>query len=81
MEGKIYLTPSLNYLQDYTKDKKKLAQEFESMLIKELLKEGFKPLIKGKGFQHQMYYDLILGKLKQTLSPKRWDRYGKAHTK
>ncbi len=68
MDGKIYLTPSLNYLQDYTKDKKKLAQEFESMLIKELLKEGFKPLIKGKGFQHQMYYDLFLENLSRHLA-------------
>ncbi|WP_448584538.1 rod-binding protein [Thermocrinis sp.] len=68
MDGKIYLTPSLNYLQDYTKDKKKLAQEFESILIKELLKEGFKPITKGKSFQQQMYYDLFLENLSKHLA-------------
>ncbi|WP_029551694.1 rod-binding protein [Thermocrinis jamiesonii] len=68
MDLKIYLPPSLNYLQDYTKDKKKLAQEFESIFIKELLKEGFRSLTKGKGFQQQIYYDLFLENLSRHLA-------------
>jgi hypothetical protein len=42
MDPKIYLPPSMGYMQEYTKDKKKLAQEFEAILLKEVLKEGFK---------------------------------------
>ncbi|WP_448588021.1 rod-binding protein [Thermocrinis sp.] len=68
MDGKIYLPPSFSYLQNYTKDKKKIAQEFESILLKELLKEGFRGILKGKSFQHQMYYDLFLEKLSKHMA-------------
>jgi hypothetical protein len=38
MDPKIYLPPSMGYMQKYTKDKKKIAQEFEAVLLKEVLK-------------------------------------------
>jgi len=68
MDGIIYIPPPMNYLQAYTKDKKRLAQEFEGILLKELLKEGFRSIMKGKSFQEQMYYDMFLEHLSRHLA-------------
>jgi hypothetical protein len=40
----------MGYMQEYTKDKKKLAQEFEAILLKGVLKEAFKGFMKDKSF-------------------------------
>jgi hypothetical protein len=33
VDSKIYLSPSVGYMQEYAKDKKKFAQEFEAILL------------------------------------------------
>lgn len=47
----------MGYMQEYTKDKKKLAEEFEAILLKEVLKEAFKGFMNNKSFQERLYYD------------------------
>jgi Rod binding domain-containing protein len=68
MDPKIYLPPSMGYMQEYAKDKKKLAQEFEAILLKEALKEGFKGFMNSKGFQQRLYYDAFLENLSRHLA-------------
>ncbi len=68
MDTRIYLPPSMGYMQEHTKDKKKLAQEFEAILLKEVLKEGFKGFMNGKGFQQRLYYDAFLENLSRHLA-------------
>jgi len=57
----------MGYMQEHTKDKKKLAQEFEAVLLREVLKEGFKGFMNGKGFQERLYYDAFLENLSRHL--------------
>jgi len=68
VDTKIYLPPSICYMQEYTKDKKKLAQEFEAILLKEVLKEGFKGFMKDRSFQERLYYDAFLENLSKHLA-------------
>jgi len=68
MDTRIYLPPSMGYMQEHTKDKKKLAQEFEAILLKEVLKEGFKGFMKDKSFQERLYYDTFLENLSRHLA-------------
>ena len=68
MDTRIYLLPSMGYMQKYTKDKKKLAQEFEAVLLKEVLKEGFKGFMNNKSFQEKLYYDAFLENLSRHLA-------------
>jgi Rod binding domain-containing protein len=58
----------MGYMQEYTKDKKKLAQEFETILLKEVLKEAFKRFMNGKGFQQRLYHDAFLENLSRHLA-------------
>jgi hypothetical protein len=39
VDTKIYLPPSMGYMQEHTKDKKKLAQEFEKVILRCLFGE------------------------------------------
>ncbi len=68
MDIRIYLPPSMGYMQEYTKDKKKLAQEFEAVLLKEVLKEAFKGFMNNKSFQERLYYDAFLENLSRHLA-------------
>ena len=68
MQPKIYLPPALGYMQEYTKDKKKLAQEFEAILLKEILKEAFKGFMNNKSFEERLYYDAFLENLSRHLA-------------
>lgn len=68
MDIRIYLPHSMGYMQEYTKDKKKLAQEFEAILLKEVLKEAFKGFMNNKSFQERLYYDAFLENLSRYLA-------------
>ncbi|MCS7196379.1 MAG: hypothetical protein N2648_05450 [Aquificaceae bacterium] len=64
-EGKkiVHSVPSMTPLELLKKDKKGVALEFEALLIKEVLKEAFKPMLEGKSFDARLYYDTFLEKL------------------
>ena len=51
---------------------KKASQQFEAMLLKQILEDGLKPMIKGalpeSGGSHTMYQHLISDALSQQLS-------------
>ncbi len=63
-----FALPSLGYQELLKKDKKEVAKEFEAILIKEFLKEAFKPMTEKKSFQHRMYYDTFLDNLSKKLA-------------
>ena len=58
----------MSYMQEYTKDKKKLAQEFEAILLKEVLKEAFKGFMNNKSFHERLYYDAFFENLSRYLA-------------
>ncbi len=60
MEGVIHLSPSFSYQDVIKRDKRKVAKEFEAILIKELLKEAFRPMLQNKSFETRLYYDSFL---------------------
>lgn len=50
----------MTYQEMIKKDKREIATEFESILLKEMLKEAFKPMLQGKSFDTRLYYDSLL---------------------
>ena len=64
----IFNLPSLGYQERLGKDKKETAKEFEAILLKEVLKEAFKPMTEKKSFESRMYYDLFLENLSKSLA-------------
>ncbi len=63
-----YLINSLGYQETLKKDKKEAAKEFEAILIKEFLKEAFKPILENKSFQSKLYYDTFLENISKKLA-------------
>ncbi|MCX8075604.1 MAG: hypothetical protein N3C57_01105 [Aquificaceae bacterium] len=69
MENKIfYSTPSMTHHELLKKDKKTVAVEFEAILLKEFLKEAFRPMLEGKSFDTKLYYDTFLEKISKKLA-------------
>jgi Rod binding domain-containing protein len=63
-----YSLPGMNYQEMFKKDKKELAVEFEAILLKEVLKEAFKPMLESKSFDYRLYYDSFLENLSRKLA-------------
>ena len=68
MNRVVFSKPSFNYREFVKKDIKSVAREFEALLIKQILKEAYRPIIRNKGFYQRMYYDMFLDGLSQKLS-------------
>ncbi|GEM_PF-1873081 len=55
--------------RDYVKkDIKTLAREFEAILLKEVLKEAFRPFLKERSFSQRVYYDMFLETISRKLA-------------
>ncbi|MFN7065284.1 MAG: hypothetical protein ACK4OF_03960 [Aquificaceae bacterium] len=68
IEGKTYFSlPGLTQQELLRKDKESLAKEFEAILLKEILKEAYKPILKDKAFDTRIYYDIFLENLSKKL--------------
>ncbi len=50
------------------KDVRSVAKEFEAIMLKEILKTAYRPLIKNKSFYQQMYYDMFLEKVSDQMA-------------
>ncbi len=69
VDGKVLFSPQgLNYIDAMKKDKKAVAIEFEAILLKEVMKEAFKPMLEGKSFDTKLYYDIFLENLSRKLA-------------
>ncbi len=69
VDGKVLFSPQgLNYIDTMKKDKKAVAIEFEAILLKEVMKEAFKPMLEGKPFDTKLYYDIFLENLSRKLA-------------
>lgn len=67
--GKVeYLVSSMGFQETIKRDKREVAQEFEAILLKEFLKEAFRPMLKGKTFQSKLYYDSFLDAISKKLA-------------
>ncbi|WP_461830199.1 hypothetical protein [Aquifex sp.] len=60
--------PSLSYRELIKKEPEELAKEFEAILLKEVLKEAFKPLTENKSFSTRIYYDQFIESVSKTLA-------------
>jgi len=66
---KVLFSPKgLNYLDAMKKDKKAVAIEFEAILLKEIMKEAFRPMLEGKSFDTKLYYDTFLENVSRKLA-------------
>ncbi len=63
-----FLTPSYNYRGFLKRDIKEVAQEFEAMLLRQVLKEAFRTTLRRKDFFQRMYYDMFLENLSLQLA-------------
>ncbi len=61
-------SPGLGFLENLRKDKKELAKEFEAIMLKELLKVAFEPMLEGKSFESRLYYDSFLDGVSRKLA-------------
>lgn len=69
VNGKMLFPPQgLNYIDTMKKDKKAVAIEFEAILLKEVMKEAFKPMLERKPFDTKLYYDIFLENLSRKLA-------------
>lgn len=64
----LFSTPGMGYTDILKRDKKEVAVEFESILLKEILKEAFKPMLQGKSFDTKLYYDTFLENVSKKLA-------------
>ncbi|ADC89109.1 hypothetical protein Thal_0475 [Thermocrinis albus DSM 14484] len=64
---KIYSVPPYTYVETTGRDIKTLAKDLESLLLKEVLKLGFRPVLEGKSFTTQLYYDTLMEALSKKL--------------
>ncbi len=55
-----FSNPSYNYRDLMKKDVKEVAKEFEAIMIKQILKEAYRPILRKKSFYQKMYYDMFL---------------------
>ena len=60
--------PSLSYRDLVKKKPEELAKEFEAILLKEILKEAFRPLTENKSFPTRIYYDQFIESVSETLA-------------
>ena len=60
--------PSLSYRELVKKKPEELAKEFEAILLKEVLKEAFRPLTENKSFSTRIYYDQFIESVSETLA-------------
>ena len=61
---------------------KEVAQEFESFLIEEFLKEGIEPLLEGKSFTRRIYWEQFITTVAEKLSerdPLKFEKMLKAY--
>lgn len=63
-----FLPPSLSYRELAGKKPEELAKEFEAILLKEILKEAFRPLTENKSFSTRIYYDEFIESVSKTLA-------------
>lgn len=55
-----FSNPSYSYRELVKKDIKNVAKEFEAIMLKQILKEAYRSIIRKKGFYQRMYYDFFL---------------------
>ena len=63
-----FFLPSLSYRDLVRRKPEEVARELEAFFLKEILKEGFKPLTENKSFTARMYYDQFLESVSETLA-------------
>lgn len=68
MDKVLFSNPSLTYSELVKRDKKEIATEFESIMLKEILKEAFKPMLQNKSFDTKLYYDSFLEGISKKLA-------------
>ncbi|HAV40398.1 MAG: hypothetical protein AB1353_07780 [Aquificota bacterium] len=68
MDKVLFSNPSLTYSELVKRDKRDIAKEFEAILLKEVLKEAFKPMLQNKSFDTKLYYDNFLEGLSKKLA-------------
>ena len=64
----LFSNPSYNYRELVKKDIKSVAKEFEAIMLKQILKEAYRPILKKKGFYQRMYYDFFLEGISEKLA-------------
>ena len=66
---KVWFSPPPNNFSDLRKKSfKEVAQEFEAVLLKEVLKNAFRPLVNGKSFSQRLYYDMFLDSVSRQMA-------------
>ena len=60
--------PSYSYRELLKKDIKEVAKEFEAIMLKQILKEAYRPILKKKSFFQRLYYDMFLEGVSEKLA-------------
>ncbi|MDQ7038723.1 MAG: transglycosylase SLT domain-containing protein [Aquificota bacterium] len=60
--------PPQTFREHMKKDVKALAREFEAVLLKEVLKDAFRPFLREKAFSQRVYYDMFLEAVSRKLA-------------
>lgn len=56
------------FLENISRDKRALAKEFEALMMKEILRTAFEPMLAGKSFESRLYYDSFLDAVSKKLA-------------
>ena len=59
---------SYSYRDLLKKDIKEVAKEFEAIMLKQILKEAYRPILKEKSFFQRLYYDMFLEGVSEKLA-------------
>ena len=63
-----FANPSHSYRELLKRDIKEVAEEFEAIMIKQILKEAYRPILKKKSFFQRLYYDMFLEGVSEKLA-------------
>lgn len=68
MRGIFFSPDPYSYREQIRRDVKSTATEFEALLLKEILKNAYRSLLRGKSFQQRIYYDMFLENVSRKLA-------------
>ncbi|HHJ64690.1 MAG TPA: hypothetical protein ENJ61_07265 [Aquifex aeolicus] len=68
MRGIFFSPDPYSYREQIRRDVRSAATEFEALLLKEILKNAYRSLLRGKSFHQRIYYDMFLENVSRKLA-------------
>lgn len=68
MKEVLFSPDPYSYREQVRRDVKSVATEFEALLLKEILKNAYRPLLRSRSFHQRIYYDMFFENVSKKLA-------------